>query len=113
MVEPDAVVVWRAMTREALREHHSRHAEWTSASPAAVAYSREESLMLSDPKLRWPELGGWPHGGVAVARAWPALRALAVTEVVAPDGTRSLVPTGVHLVGHEPGRVTLAVEALG
>lgn len=113
VLAPGAVVVWRVMTREAIKEHHRRHSiGWNPSHAASVlmVFSREVSPPTSnDPRTirpRWPEV--CPYGGAfgepdsdehGVHRLWPALRALAAL--------------GVHLVALDTSRIVLAVEAIG
>lgn len=119
VIEPDAIVVWRVMTREAIQEHHRGCEERRNDSSAALVFSRETRddewsgvLRERDGRKRWqvecPYHGWFGSGGdddpQGVHRAWPALR--------------ELHEMGVHLVGHTPrrgdapGHVVIGVEAL-
>lgn len=93
---PVRALVWRVMTREALREHHEKMT--VSGRGLPVVVSLEETQMAG---LRWPV--SYPRYSATrvskdAARAWPALRALAAL--------------GLHLVALDAARVVLAVEAL-
>lgn len=112
--ETGATLVWRVMTREALREHR----EWCLRTPALGRHAGQALVLIfGDEEWRrcegrtaltsavWPE--AFPHTDLpddrAERRAYPILRALAVHE----DGT----PTGLHLVAADRTRVVIAVEA--
>lgn len=109
---PDARVVWRVMSREAIEEHHNQtRAEWwrrTREYGGAIdptmpqAFSTE--MNVARPPF-WTETR-W-HSQCAARRAWPALRTLAVGDGETPQ------PTGVHLVALDATRIVLAVEAIG
>ena len=115
-VQPGAAVVWRALSRDAIQEHHRGCEARRTQSPVALVFSREarddewEGVRMQmrerNGRKRWSEACpyyGWfgtggdddPHG---VHRAWPALRALH--------------DCGVHLLACDPARVVLGVEAL-
>jgi hypothetical protein len=108
VLSPGSVVVWRVMTREALRNHHGKHSVAREVSLPLV-FSREMTPATSnDPRLvRAPWPVACPFSGMfgtpdddrrGVHRAWPALRALAAL--------------GVHLVALDASRIVLAVEAI-
>jgi hypothetical protein len=96
---PVARLVWRAMTAEALREHHGRRAFAASASPRAEeAFSWEAHIAERDSRPWREECPFGEEWGAEIRRTWPASTAL-----------RAI---GVHLLAVEDGRVVLAVEAL-
>lgn len=105
--ETGATLVWRVMTREALREHYQRE---TTTYARLEPHGRylckvfaHESFGPAAGHPPWPEASTYARSRTAAA--WPALRALAVHE----DGE---TPTGLHLVAADRERVVIAVEAL-
>lgn len=96
-------VVWRVMTREALREHHRRHGH--AEGDIAASFSNESAFREAC-EVGGAGIGQLPPWAVEapgyrddVRAAWPALRALALD-------------CGVHLLDADARRVVIGVEAL-
>lgn len=98
-----ARVVWRPMTREALRDHHDRTARNTFFSNAGMMCAFFSGWTRGE----WREPASCPVDVGPLADAWPALRSLAIGDEATPQ------PTGVHLLALDASRIVLAVEAIG
>ena len=96
-----ARVVWRVMSREALREHHVRICSdqaWRGGSPTLPeVVSVEEAIRIDGGAWPWHAAEDWSDS--TARAAWPALRDLAAL--------------GVHLIAIDERRVVLAVEEIG
>ena len=93
---PDARVVWRPMTREAINAWAMERRGKTCRSTADLVVAMSTEGVLNPSYLALPHAMSWA----------PASRALAVGDGETPQ------PTGVHLVGLDTSRIVLAVEAI-
>lgn len=102
---PTRRVVWRAMTSEAIREHHFAIAMIPMAHGVSIpwAFSRRESgIGIEAPAINaWPSK--CPYDDPEVVAAWPSMRSLARS-----DGQYR--PTGMHLIALDDKYVTIGLQ---
>ena len=100
---PGARLVWRAMARAAIEEHHAKVNDSIELTPLR-AFAHEMVRAKSPERFggepAWPRECPWQalSSDSPTGRAWPALHALAAA--------------GLHPVALDAARVALAVEAL-